>query len=211
MLRGGPAGLSLIELLAVVATVSMLAALLVPSGLRMLRASEKSHCVSNLKTLHTGLTHFAADHQGYYPAPMGNPLSNGQDGSWTLALTDGNYLGPVTIGHNVKSPFLCPSAKRTYSDGIVRRAYGMNTLPFITEPVSTLKVAKPSQTIILADGAQSSDLFEHDAIFYFRSSTPERLDPRHEGTFQALFFDGHVEALKLSDPLTKQYIDNILP
>jgi prepilin-type processing-associated H-X9-DG protein len=202
-------GVSLLELLAVIATISMLAALLVPSGIKILRASEKSQCMANLKALHTGLTRYAADHEGYYPAPMGNVISSGT-GSWTLALTTGEYLGTVNIGPNMKSPFLCPAAKRTYANGIVRRAYGMNTLSFITQPVSSLKIPQPSQTLILADGTQSSDIGERDAIFYFRSSTPERIDQRHDGCFQGLFCDGHVELLKTSDPQTLRYIDNIL-
>lgn len=207
---GKSAGVSLLELLAVVATISMLAALLVPSGLKMLRASEKAQCLANFKTLHTGLTRYAAEHEGFYPAPMGNILSNGTEGSWTLALSHGEYLGAVNIGPNIKSPFVCPAAKRTYVDGLVRRAYGMNTLPFITQPVSSLKIPKPSETLILADGTQSSATTERDAIFYFRSSTPERIDQRHDGCFQGLFCDGHVEMLKTSDPQTLRYIDNIL-
>jgi prepilin-type processing-associated H-X9-DG protein len=203
------AGISLLETVAVVATVSMLAALLVPSGIKVLRASDKSQCLSNYRKLYTGLTQYAADHNGYYPAPMGNVISSGT-GSWTLALSTGDYLGTVDIGANMKSPFLCPAAKRTYAKGLVRRAYGMNTLPFITQPVSSLKIPQPSQTLILADGTQSSDTNERDAIFYFRSSTPERIDQRHEGCFQGLFCDGHVEMLKTSDPQTLRYIDNIL-
>jgi len=208
--RGNAPGFSMVEILVVVGILSILAALLVPSGLNLLQASRKTLCLGNFKTLHSGLVQYASDHGGFYPSPMENALPAGGSGSWTMALMMGDYVGVRAVSANVKNPFLCPEARRTYSDGQARRTYGMNTLPStITQAVSVYRLKSPAQTILLADCIQSADLGEHDAIFYFRSSSLDRVEDRHGGMFQGLFADGHVELLKKSDPRTAQYIDNL--
>jgi len=200
----------MVEILVAIGMLSILVALLVPSGLNLLRASRTTECIGNYKTLHTGLVQYAGDHGGFYPAPMENTLPSGAKGSWTMALMMGDYVGFRAVSANVKNPFLCPEARRTYSDGLARRTYGLNTLPStITQPVSVYQLRSPAQTILVADCIQSADLGEHDAIFYFRSASLNRIEERHGGMFQALFADGHVELLKKSDPKTTQYIDNL--
>lgn len=64
-------GFTTLELLAVAATVTLLAALLIP-GLRKARALvHEQACASNLRSWGAGFLLYAADHEGYLPHPDG--------------------------------------------------------------------------------------------------------------------------------------------
>ncbi|PAW75807.1 MAG: hypothetical protein B9S32_17255 [Verrucomicrobia bacterium Tous-C9LFEB] len=195
-------------MLVVICVVVILSALAFPTATRAIEVSRKMSCSSNLRTLHTGLSLYANEHNGFYPAPTDNPLSSGGVGTWSMVLMLGDYIGVRAVTANVKNPFLCPEAYRTYSNRLARRTYTMNTLPATASAVSALRLSRPTQTIILADGVDGG-AGEGDTIFYFRSSSISRIDPRHGGSFNALFVDGHISEMKKTDPDLVSYLDNL--
>lgn len=58
---------SLIELLAAIAAIALLAALLVPAIARSLNTARRIACLSNLRQIYAGYTLYAADHNGHVP------------------------------------------------------------------------------------------------------------------------------------------------
>lgn len=195
-------------MLVVICVMAILSALAFPTATRAIEISRKVSCSSNLRTLHTGLSLYANEHNGFYPAPTDNPLSSGGVGSWSMVLMLGDYIGVRAVTANVKNPLLCPEAYRTYGNHMARRTYTMNTLPATASAVSTLRLSYPAQTIILGDGVDGG-VGDGDAIFYFRSNSMNRIDARHSSQFNALFVDGHVELLSKSNVRVTDYVDNL--
>jgi prepilin-type processing-associated H-X9-DG protein len=198
----------MIEILVVMSVIAILSTLAMPGFNHARNLSRSVVCANNLRTLHQGLTFYTADHNGFYPAPTNNPLPTGGVGSWCMALMRGDYVGTSAVTANVKNPFLCPEAIRTYSNGQARRTYGMNSLPFTDSASSPIRMSCPGQTLLLADSIDGG-VGDGDAIFYFRSSSINRVEARHSNLFNALFVDGHVESLSKLDPSTTLYMDNL--
>ena len=67
------AGFTLIELIIVVAIISILAAILIPNFLHARAESASSACEGNLKQIATALAEYAVDHGGQYP-PASAPV-----------------------------------------------------------------------------------------------------------------------------------------
>ncbi len=61
-------GFTLVELLAVMAILALLAALLIPTAMQAIESGRRSACRANLRQIGAGMTLYAADHNGWYPA-----------------------------------------------------------------------------------------------------------------------------------------------
>ena len=61
---------SLIELMVVVAIISGLISLLVPSLKKMNDSASKLHCTSNLKSIGVAMHHYIDDHDGWMPVAL---------------------------------------------------------------------------------------------------------------------------------------------
>lgn len=64
---------TLIELLVVIAIISLLVSILLPSLNKAKLLARRTLCLSNLRTSTTGIHVFAAENDGWTPAPLGNP------------------------------------------------------------------------------------------------------------------------------------------
>ena len=58
---------TLIEMLAVVAIIAILASFMMPALTTAMKRAKQGHCKANLRQLMTGLEAYAADNQGYWP------------------------------------------------------------------------------------------------------------------------------------------------
>jgi prepilin-type N-terminal cleavage/methylation domain-containing protein/prepilin-type processing-associated H-X9-DG protein len=203
---------TLIELLTVISILAILAVLLFTGVSSMRSTANASKCSSNLRQLYLAAQAMSADNDGYLP-----------QASWYLPR---NFLGraqfqyPSLIDYGADKFKCCPASpaltmtsygmnKRlvpnNYSDGAdwgpsqyryyQRSCFKWNTLP------------RPAQTILFCDtGADSTN----SAFFYAEPDTLPA-DPafasvaganawRHKGKLNAVFCDGHLEAIAPSDP-----------
>jgi prepilin-type N-terminal cleavage/methylation domain-containing protein/prepilin-type processing-associated H-X9-DG protein len=222
-------GFTLIELIVVVAIISLLAAILFPVFGRARENARRSSCQSNLKQLMLAITQYSQDCDERFPPEM-------------MAVTGlqawSQFIQPYVKSRSI---FLCPSdtsktdlpastSGSTLYGPALPLSYGINRqLTLEAHPVYTgillSQVVQPATTVMLSDGV--SDL---------RSTAPNRdLDPtqwdelpggfimetwatarstssaarggpmaRHLGLSNLAFVDGHVKAMQIE----KWYYNN---
>lgn len=226
-------GFSLLELLAGIAIVAVLAATLLPLVNRSIGAAHRAKCQSNLRQVSSGLNSFAADNAMSMPYGYWAPPS-GESQSWDKLISD--YLGirRDTIWLPTASVLSCPADKlpgltsvnrfrRTYS--MIRGSDGFgisaNGMPASLPGVRLVAVPSPSRTIIItefssaiAKGDSSDNIVGATACSVIDSPTRQLVagngkpDGLHEGRMSYLFVDGHVEILKPSETVGTGSLDN---
>ncbi len=217
---------SVIELLIVVAVIAILAAILVPAIGRVRERANATKCASNLRQIAIAANMYAAENNGDFPSLTGEADDGGGQVTWLEQLrpyihvegsneaielincpaaehyleVDGNSKTTHAYGWN---PRLIPDT-RTKADGSKR-------LPF-----KSIKVQRPSETILMADAGQrypsgwgfgyfafggvynpsSAETALTDADFtrYGASASNPSFSTRHGGVGNAVFVDGHVQS-----------------
>lgn len=109
MARGpGEPGFTLIELLVTIATVSLLAALVLPVLSRAKEAARRDQCMNNLRQVNLAIRLYADDWKDLLPVlPDPNPYPNGV-GAYYKQLVKG-YLGLNGAASPKEQVFICPS------------------------------------------------------------------------------------------------------
>jgi prepilin-type N-terminal cleavage/methylation domain-containing protein/prepilin-type processing-associated H-X9-DG protein len=214
--RRGRRAFTLMELLAVIALIAVLAGLLLPALSKSKASAQRLRCVSNLRQL--GL---AA--QLYWDESGGNAfryrgaatnggdlywfgwLARGGEGQRAFDVTQG-ALYPFLGGQGIE---LCPAlnhALGSFKHKATGAAYGYGynlclSAPLEQPPVSLNRVTQPSGTVVLADAAQVNDFQppasrEHPMLeeFYYVSTNRGEATAhfRHGAGANALCCDGHV-------------------
>ena len=212
--RTAHSGLTLLELLAVIATLGILAALLFPALIRGKDAARLARCVDNLRQLGLATQIYWDDNEGR-TFPYRNGATNGgmrywfgwlqlgAEGDRTFDPTQG-ALYPILQGRGVE---LCPALdyrSTIYKYKAERAAFGYGyNLHLGKEPISIHRVVSSSETILFADAAQIND-FQAPASperpmleeFYYVDADDGAGYPnahfRHQHQAAAAFCDGHV-------------------
>jgi general secretion pathway protein G len=131
----------MIELLASVAVIGVLAALLVPVLGKARSSTDSGKCVSNLRQISAAFQSYAQDNDGLYPAPRGgtwgDPAKNPTGYTWQveiapyttapLAATNVYALKDVPPGKNAQ---YCPAYLRLYRSYIAVRDNGIDALGY---------------------------------------------------------------------------------
>jgi len=209
---------TLVELLVVVAIISVLAAVGYGSLLMALKRANMSKCSANLHQIGIGMLSFAGDNNNTLPESGATILYNQTDpttgkNGWTQQLS--SYVGTDT---NI---FQCPDSVNvhpenkpySYFNG-AHAAYSANGHAFAA--VNLMQMKSPSQHIIAGDIAfdstttpseisfQSNDAdkddYTQDPAFNGGTITTPTTIPIHMGSVNILFADGHVQNCKYFDP-----------
>lgn len=186
---------TLIELLAVVAVVSVLASLAYAGVGAAIGKGHTTRCLSNLRQVGTAIQMFTGENGGRLPS-----VAHGQQVSWTNTLAA--YLGTNFIGR-------CP-ALQDYPPQI-KVTYGWNDMLVETntsEGIPLARVTEASATIVVAEKQPSGMRLDH---FHFRGALGSRgrismaafegavNTTAHGSKANYLFLDGHVESLSPDD------------
>lgn len=204
---GTQSGFTLIEILAVIAIISLLCAILFPVFTTARQNGQRSSCASNLRQLGLAFTQYREDFDGEMPiltyaTSASYRFPNGQNPAKPGQM---NALWMHEIYSYIKSPqlFDCPSAEGTYSGGYnwigAEAAYGFNC--YLSKTVNPdLSILKyPAQTPLIADCSYYSlapDPHTHGTITGDNNNPPAA---RHLDTVNMTFMDGHVKPVNLED------------
>jgi len=216
----GRRGVTLTELLIVIAIVGVLSGLLLLVLGRARASADTARCSSNLRNIHNWLQLYAADHRGAYPAAFGvTPDFPKGTQYWTELL---DYVQSSAKGALVQNEggefsrfWYCPAAANTFPEP-PHRVYPINCSGRSqSAPIMPVNVTSPARTLLLADGAYNPG-GGGNSLAYFRDSKaspderPDKaLEARHGGKVNGIFLDGHVAAFSLTDPNLDTWITNL--
>lgn len=206
----------MVELLVTIGIIVLLTSLLVPLASRWSAGAGSVGCVNNLRQIHLYLQAYAQDNNGAYPAVSDATTGN----SWWLTLQNFINSPDQVVGVRKKTVFLCPASLKTYPGQVARRTYGMNCeglknaqgVPDWRVPVRPLTQALAAQTLLVTD-TKNAPANNGDGYQYFRASVAptfaDVVEARHSQKANALFLDGHVEAIDPRSADTEQAVKNL--
>jgi prepilin-type processing-associated H-X9-DG protein/prepilin-type N-terminal cleavage/methylation domain-containing protein len=208
-------GLTLVELLVVIAVIGILAALLLPVLVQSRRKAQQIQCVGNLHQQGIALQSFLANNHGYPVIDAGKNAD--VPGTWKRQLETGGFdvSKPVTNYFEV-GVWRCPSARWGAwfhpDDTVDYYAYncdGVEPSPISSEastpglrgaysksqgfaPVGESSVVSPGAMMAIGDSLDGGAIFYRGALDYFENRG--FASSRHQGKANVAFCDGHVES-----------------
>ncbi|WPJ97236.1 type II secretion system protein [Coraliomargarita algicola] len=192
-------GFTLIELLAGIVIVAILLSILIPVASNVLHSSRQVRCASNMRQLFLAVQAYGQEHNGQIIASLGGgPKPEGLGyWIWTDALQDYLEISGATPsnGNRPKGVLACPGSEATVVGG-ARSDYAINghlSLGKSNERFQNL--VDPAATICLIEGKNPSSNTCVREIAWWSSLEHMGISFQHEGTANAVFFDGHVESL----------------
>ncbi len=201
-------GFTLIEMLVVIAIISILASMLAPSLRNALESAKSISCANNIKQIGTAMMSYCGDNNSSLPSgalTFGTSVISWDDQfciydgrDWPQSIKNLKYLSTVTYQEYQSPLYLCPGGDIDNGFGSWARSYSLNQYGGTngygiakTEVVSVkiTSVKKPSDTIVLTERIMTNNLL--GSSFCWGSSTNET--PIHPGlTINYLFCDSSV-------------------
>ncbi|MDR1282620.1 MAG: type II secretion system GspH family protein [Opitutaceae bacterium] len=210
--RFRPRAFTLLELLAVIAIIGLLAAILIPVTGKVRKTARRSVCASNLRQLFVGFELFANDNRDQWPEAY--------DGFCTYPYLLRSYI-PIPNNSRWggdpggKGVTMCPAlvARINYTSA---QHYGVNKHLYpdgtgaVKIPKST--ISQPSRTILLGDANFNGTNTESTIASWVLPGTtrgPAPASPDHaDGAANLLYCDGHVAYWKNSYELAESKYSN---
>lgn len=203
---------SLIEMLAAVAILAVLASLFVPLLGKMRASADRATCLHNMRQLGTGLGLYAQDNNGLLPLSMNVDPRNpsGTQVSWQILVQ--RELGVPFPKARSKSVFICPAARKTYPVEPYR-TYGLNLTGDspTANPPRLLTLSSPSKSALLVETRHDAAGGGYNALSGSLNGVGGkiRLEARHADQANMLMADGSVRPLSLDDPDLDKLLSNI--
>ncbi len=194
------AGFSLIELLAAILIVSILAALISPAFTALSDKHKSTTCLNNLRVLTQGIATYAADNDMKYPAYEANPASRY---AWYAPLIGTGFGNAPYIQHRgpgkKKAPYFCPKNPAPLNSGNGQWTnYAMNYY-LIGAKTSIVNGVK----VLLFDSYQPGQSPETWYVnqggvgLAGQSKSWTGINPVHGDYINVSFTDGHAQAVRI--------------
>jgi len=193
---------TLVELLVVIAVISMLLAMAVPALTNAKRKVQQNVCESNVRQLVSASIQYDIDYAGRMPGMWDNTNGNSQGGGWVYYTDFPNKdvadfdpsKGSIYDYVRMKKIFLCPQQPVNQGND-----YAINALLGDNSGVKGYhfgmlsgKVAEPSKTFLFIEEDSNANHSTDDAYLIPPGNIPS---DRHNGTGAFGFCDGHVQNL----------------
>ncbi|MBK1859713.1 prepilin-type N-terminal cleavage/methylation domain-containing protein [Cerasicoccus arenae] len=199
-------GFTLVELLAVIAIVGILAAILIPIVGAVRKSANNTQCLSNLRQHGSAVRLYANDHNNKLPTLNFNYVSD----LWPYLVNSKTeaptFSGPSFPDGLRGTCFECPLMDNDV-DAASERSYGVNSfirLYYLKggednqnySDSSLLLIQQPENTVIFADTHSRSNL---------SNDRWEQISQRHDGHVNVVFVDGHVDSVAGDDERATTY------
>lgn len=198
-------GFTLLELLAAIGVVAILATLLLAKAPAIIASGQSTKCMANLRRIGGALAAYSADNDGKILPRSADDVPASEPLGWPRRLYSQGYIDNPEV-------FYCPSffprnsreATKLIS-GDASQTYGMRgwALPGVRlsnvgggmnyhKPLSA--VSSPSTFFIVADSVWTSSGWKSQGYGITPGNSSQRVHLRHQKQANTLFLDGHVEA-----------------
>lgn len=213
-MKSSPRAFTLVELLAVIAVIGVLAAIVIPVTGRVRESARNSQCMANLRGLHAAALLWSADNKGRLP-----------DGRyWTYNEGTSNSAHPYQLSNylNMRAPKgiawgSAPSAMKCDTASDIKmssqewgRTYSINTYATSTldgaarlassgYPARLSWIEHPAKMAFFMDGAVSPTANSYQTNVSGAHVNPSHATPLnypHRDAVNVVFMDGHVERIQ---------------
>ena len=191
-------GFTLVEMLVVIAIISILAAMLMPALTSSLHIARDTACGNNLRQIGIALAHYSTDFYGYYPA-LDDPAVQ----YWPKKLAP--YVSRGVEYPPYSNLFFCPSESNHHPNII---DYGGNFRSAISNPaVRISRYVSPSKVIAVADARELigdeyvGTWLMNDPGWWLSGYGP--YPTRHNWSMNFLFIDIHVASMVVLPPFSE--------
>ncbi len=218
-------GFTLIELLIVIAITAIVAALVTAASFKVMDMGKSAKCLSNLRQIGAAMHNYMSDNQGYAPPHQQEAFFDNSSGksSWQWMTYLAPYVGSPDYTGTMSPLFTCPSdpkvktwpASRTYlRQGAVQESnslcsYGYNFLALSSNknlivgrapaspPVYNIMLIPNLRSLVMVTDGRERGANDGDLVNCLLSPYDKRAWPslRHANAYNAVFVDGHVEAM----------------
>ena len=214
---------TLIELLVVMATIAILAGLLVPALARAKQRGKSVACLSNLRQMAIAANAYVADHDDSYPVAYSTGIEKGINVSYAWDITTFMENPPRVVpgllweGQGAERIQQCPSFPGKanwlvdpYTGYNYNTSYiGHGQFESLQEPAKAGAVKLPAATVLFGDGQYAGGAnkfmrapFPNPGDAAFRGRYAGTQGFRHMDRSNAAFCDGHAEAM------TQRHVNN---